>query len=221
MMTMYLAVVLFISTLSFDKSAIAAEGKIHLSFQSASGSIPLVTWKDMRDRDLEKQDEDFSCGSAAVATILRSFYGIDVYERDILDEVIRLGDDGTASFHDLQQAVKKFGFRGVGISLSFAKLRTLKVPAVAYLKHQGLDHFSVIRGIGPDGTVWLGDPSWGNRTFSQHQFLEKWETREDETLTGKILLIIPEDEPNVELHHTFFRTPELNRTAIRLLTLRQ
>jgi hypothetical protein len=40
------------------------------------------------------------------------------------------------------------------------------IPIIAYLKYKGDDHFSVIRGFGPDGMVWLGDPSWGNRKFS-------------------------------------------------------
>ena len=45
----------------------------------------------MRYNKIEKQDEDFSCGSASVATILRSFYGLDVYEKDVLDEVEKIG----------------------------------------------------------------------------------------------------------------------------------
>jgi len=51
------------------------------------GSVGIMSWKDMRDAKLEKQDEDFSCGSASVATILRSFYGLDVYEKDILTQI--------------------------------------------------------------------------------------------------------------------------------------
>ena len=70
----------------------AGDAEIHLLYKTTIGDLPIKIWKDLRDSNIEKQDEDFSCGSASVATILRSFYGKDVYEKDILDEVIRVGD---------------------------------------------------------------------------------------------------------------------------------
>ena len=188
---------------------------------SVSGSIKTVSWKQLRDDRLEKQDLDFSCGSASVATILRSFYGVDVYEKDILNEVEIIGDDGTASFSDLEQAVKKYGFKGVGLSVNFEKLKSMKIPAIVYLRYRGDDHFSVIRGISESGVVWLGDPSWGNRKFSEHQFKKMWETRDDENLKGKILLIIPQDKSTASLDKDFFHSPKVNTTAIELLTIRR
>ena len=78
--------------------------------------IQVQSWKQLRDQGIEKQDLDYSCGSAAVATILRYYYGMDVYEKDILKEVEKLGNDGAASFSDLKQAVQTFGFTATGIS---------------------------------------------------------------------------------------------------------
>ncbi len=196
-----------------------AQAEIHLNLPSAVGSLPIKTWKQLRDADLEKQDLDYSCGSAATATILRSFYGRDIYEKDILDEVVLVGDDGTASFSDLQQAVKKFGFKAIGISANFEKLKTIKIPAIVYLRYRDKDHFSVIRGINDQGVVWLGDPSWGNRKFTEHQFRDMWETRDNEQLKGKLLLIIPADKTLATLNQDFFHPPEVNATAIELLTL--
>lgn len=189
----------------------------HINYSSSIGSLPVKTWKQLRDADLEKQDLDYSCGSAATATILRSFYGSEVYEKDILDEVTRIGDDGTASFSDLQQAVMKFGFKAVGISANFEKLKTIKIPAVVYLRYRDKDHFSVIRGINKQGMVWLGDPSWGNRKFSEQQFEAMWETREDNELKGKLLLIIPVDKSTASLNQDFFHPPTVNKMAIQLL----
>ena len=199
--------------------SIPAQAEVHLNFPSAVGSLPVTTWKQLRDADLEKQDLDYSCGSAATATILRSFYGRDIYEKDILDEVVLVGDDGTASFSDLQQAVKKFGFKAIGISANFEKLKTIKIPAIVYLRYRDKDHFSVIRGINDQGVVWLGDPSWGNRKFTEHQFRDMWETRDNEKLKGKLLLIIPTDKTLATLNQDFFHPPEVNATAIELLTL--
>ena len=200
-------------------SPVPAQGGVHLNLPSATGSLPIKTWKQLRDADLEKQDLDYSCGSAATATILRSFYGRDIYEKDILDEVMLVGDDGTASFSDLQQAVKKFGFKAIGISANFEKLKTIKIPAIVYLRYRDKDHFSVIRGINDQGVVWLGDPSWGNRKFTEHQFRDMWETRDNQQLKGKLLLIIPADKSLTALNQDFFHPPEVNSTAIELLTL--
>ena len=212
---------ILIMYLVFSPALYAKDTSIHLTYQTSTGSLPIKTWKDLRDSDIEKQDLDYSCGSAATATIIRSFYGKDVYEKDILDEVIRVGDDGTASFSDLEKAVKKFGFKAVGLTLSFEKLKSIKIPAIVYLRYRDKDHFSVIRGVNEQGLVWLGDPSWGNRRFSESRFKSMWETRDDDTLKGKMLLIIPEDKSLAQMHSDFFKSPEVNTTAIQLLTLRK
>lgn len=191
-----------------------ANAGAHINNLTTSGSLPIKTWKQLRDADLEKQDLDYSCGSAATATILRSFYGSEVFEKDILDEVKRVGDDGAASFADLQQAVKKFGYKAIWISANFEKLKTIKIPALVYLKYRGEDHFSVVRGINEEAVVWLGDPSWGNRKFTEQQFKAMWETSEEK---GKLLLIIPVDKSLASINHDFFQPPMINKTAIELL----
>lgn len=61
---------------------------------------------------------------------------------------------------------------------------------IVYLKYRKDDHFSVLRGIDKN-TVWLADPSLGNRTYSKFQFLDMWDTRNDKVLKGKILAILP------------------------------
>jgi predicted double-glycine peptidase len=75
-----------------------------------------------------------------------------------------------------------------------------------------------LRGINNQGVVWLGDPSWGNRKLSENKFTSMWEVRNHETLKGKILLITPENESLAQINKNFFKSPELNRMAIKLLT---
>ncbi len=70
-------------------------------------------------------------------------------------------------------------------------------------------------------TLPISDPSWGNRKFSESRFKSMWETRDDDTLKGKILLIIPENKSLAQMHSGFFKSPEINTTAIQLLTLRK
>jgi len=43
--------------------ASAEDGKIHLSYPTATGNLLIKTWKDLRDHQVEKKDKDFSCGA--------------------------------------------------------------------------------------------------------------------------------------------------------------
>ena len=79
--------------------------------------IKVQSWKERRDFNIVKQDLDFSCGAASVATLLNNFYGPDL------------------------------GFEAKGYALSFEQLAQLKIPVIVYLKYRKDDHFSVLRGI--------------------------------------------------------------------------
>lgn len=124
----------------------------------------------------------------------------------------------TASFSDLKQAVEKFGFRAVAWSLVFEQLKRLGIPVIAYLRHRGQDHFSVVRGVSADGRVLLGDPIWGNQKFEARRFRTMWETDGE---AGKVLAILPRDVDATQVVHAFFVDPKPSTAlAIRRLILR-
>lgn len=172
-------------------------------------NVPIKSWKTLRDFQVVKQDLDYSCGAASLATILNEYYDQTVTEEEILK--IMAKEDMRASFDDMASALKELGFRGVGYAVSFEQLTRLKIPVIVYTKHRKDDHFSVLRGINKD-TVWLADPSLGNRTYSQYQFLEMWETRDDSELKGKILAVIPLNE-EVQSVNDFFTNQPRRQTA--------
>lgn len=182
-----------------------------------SGSVPIKSWKTLRDERVVKQDLDYSCGAASLATIMQEFYGQKISEEDVL---MRMEDDDAASFQDLSDVAWEYEYSAKGLALDFEQLKTLKIPVIAYLKHQGDDHFSVIRGIGSDGMVWLGDPSWGNRKFSAEQFKAMWQTRDDKKLKGKILLVMPEKTTKASMDQAFFQPPKINPVPLDLMTIR-
>ena len=191
--------------------------EVSLFTATLQGQIPIKTWKDLRDEQIVKQDLDYSCGAASVATIMNGFYGLDVTEAELLD---RMEADGAASFQDLAEVVQAYGLKGMGIALNFEQLHQLKVPAIAYLKYRDDDHFSVIRSVNSDGSVSLGDPSWGNRRFTQQQFLEMWETRGNENLKGKVLLLLPDGIDVTTMNRSFFGLTETNTLSEAMLILR-
>jgi predicted double-glycine peptidase len=165
---------------------------------------PLRNWKSLRDDRVVKQQLDYSCGAAALATILREHFGKNVSEQDVL---IKINQMYAASLADMQRILPEYGLKGVGLSLGFEQLQKLRAPAVVYLRHEGQDHFSVIRGISTD-MVWLADPSWGNRKLSHHIFRGMFETEADKPGQGRILVIAPASKSEKITASDFFEPPK-------------
>lgn len=163
-------------------------------FNEFNKEIKVESWKNLRDKNIVKQDLDFSCGAASIATLLNGYYNQTITEQ----EVLKIMDKGDlmASFEDMQKALDKLGFQAKGYAVSLETLQTLKIPVIAYIKHRKNDHFTVISGINHD-FVRISDPSLGKRIINKYQFQEMWETRSDDHLKGKILVILPKDQtPN-------------------------
>ena len=170
--------------------------------------VPIKNWKTLRDAQVVKQDLDYSCGAASLATLLNYFYGQDLTEEALLKAMDK--GDGRASFEDMAKAIPQFGFRAQGFAASWEQLTRLKMPVIVYVKHRKNDHFSVLRGINQD-TVWLADPSLGNRTYSRQQFLAMWQTRQDSEnadLAGKFLAVLPMQADAKQADIFFTKTPE-------------
>lgn len=179
---------------------------------------PIVnTWKALRDFRIVKQQLDYSCGAASMATILNEFYGMSVTEKDVLT---RMGATDRSSFQRLADVAPAYGVRAGGLMLSFDDLKQLKIPAIAYVQYRGEDHFTVIRGIRRDGVVHVADPSWGNRQLTAHQFRRMWEAPDtDGTPRGRILLLIPQDMSIAQIDTTFFREPAGWSLSLRAIPL--
>ena len=194
-------------------SIVQAESLL-LSTHSVAGNIPVKSWKTLRDDRIVKQGLDYSCGAASLATLLNEFYGQSITE-DALLKALDKGN-GRASFEDMQRAMSQFGFKAAGFAATYEQLVKLRMPVIVYLKHRKDDHFSVLRGI-DDTSVWLADPSLGNRTYSRTQFLAMWETRHDgqdnSELRGKFLAVLPAG-PNIPIQYSFFSKPTRRQTTL-------
>jgi predicted double-glycine peptidase len=180
-----------------------------------NGEITTQTWKSRRDAQVVKQNEDFSCGAASLATLLNGYYGQSLTESQILKDMNK--PDMMANFEDMARVVNGYGFKAGGVALSYEQLSKLTVPVVVYLQVKGNDHFSVLRGISPTH-VQLADPSMGNRIFSKAQFQEMWETRSDAQLKGKILLVLPLDAALTK-NTAFFAMPSTSVLPIQALLI--
>jgi predicted double-glycine peptidase len=153
-----------------------------LGLAAVSAAIPaqaFETWISLRDAGVVRQSQDFSCGIAALATILTHYYGDAVSEAALLAEFLeaRTADDTAVvedmgvSFADLEQLARMRGFPTLGISLDHRDLKKLSQPVIVALNTGGRAHFSVLRRVESGTTFLLADPSWGNRRLGESEFL--------------------------------------------------
>ena len=166
-MKKYISVVftLFLISNSYASSVI-------INNSIVQGEVPVKGWKYFRDKNIVKQDLDYPCGVASIATILTEYYQRPTTEREVLTLLAEEAkQDWSASFADMQKILPSLGFRGVGIATSWEKLTQLKIPVLLYVKQRKQDHFTVISGVAND-SVKLSDPSLGNRFLTRGQFKE-------------------------------------------------
>lgn len=200
-------------------SALADSAALHT--QTLSGSVPLQSWKQLRDARLVKQDKDYSCGAASIATVLSEYFRRPTTEDEVLKLLVDVAqNEGRASFADMEAILPKLGFKGVGLATSWEQLIALKIPVIVYVRQRKEDHFTVISGISDD-KVKLSDPSLGNRILTRGQFKAMWETRNQPGLEGKMLAILPLDKTLAQdADGGFFVQPNFSRVPTELLTLR-
>ena len=128
------------------------------------------------------QRGDFSCGSAAMATIMRYYFGDDVDEQVVVDGVIELSNTTRLqkiirrkgfSLLDLKRFAVSRGYEAKGYLMGLDDLMRLKTPAIVPMVVKGYDHFVVIRGSAR-GRLFIADPSAGNITIRAKSFLDVW-----------------------------------------------
>ena len=150
--------------------------------------MPVKSMKDLRFQATLRQQYDFSCGSAALATLLTHHYGVPTSEQDAFQQMFLSGDQQKIrregfSLLDMQRFLKSRGFTANGFQLPLDKLIEAKLPAIVLISDKGYHHFVVVKGA-EDGRILLGDPSRGTRTIARARF--------EEMLANRILFVIHE-----------------------------
>ena len=157
----------------------AHAGVLDLSgINGARFSVPVTSLKESRFKTTLRQQRDFSCGSAAVATLLSNHYGFPISEQTVFEEMFARGDQKKIeregfSLLDMKRFLQSRGFTADGFELPLQKLVDTERPAIVLLADKGYHHFVVIKGM-RDGRVLIGDPSSGTRVVGRAAFEEMW-----------------------------------------------
>ena len=141
-------------------------------------SLPITSMKGARFRAMVHQQNDFSCGSAALSTLLTHHYGFKVTEQMAFEEMYLRGDQEKIrregfSLFDMKRYLENHGFQADGFEAPLDKLESAGIPAIVLINENGYNHFVVIKGV-RDGRVLVGDPSGGTRAMNQAAFEALW-----------------------------------------------
>lgn len=155
-----------------------------LPIQGAQGqvlSLRLTSLKEARFRNTIRQKYDFSCGSAAVATLLTYQYGYPVGEQAAFEQMYAHGDRAKIgkegfSLLDIKRYLAANGFDADGFELPLDKLEQEHLPAIVLVDERGYHHFVVVKGL-LDGRVLIGDPALGTRSLPRARFEAMWKNR--------------------------------------------
>lgn len=153
----------------------AFAGRVWLPGAAAGAvSVPAQSLEAQRFARTVHQRYDYSCGSAAVATLLTYQYDFPVSELTVFDAMWERGNQAEIrrqgfSMLDMKRYLDARGFESNGYIVPLHRLKVVGIPAIVLVSEHGYNHFVVVKGLG-DGRVLVGDPSAGTRTVSVRRF---------------------------------------------------
>jgi predicted double-glycine peptidase len=137
--------------------------------------------REVRFATVVRQQQDWSCGSAAVATLLSYHYNHPMTEAEALQAMFERGNQAKIrkegfSLLDIKRFLESLGYQANGFETSVERLASVNIPAIVIINDNGYNHFVVVKGL-RHGNVLLGDPAKGNRVMSRATFESMWHTR--------------------------------------------
>ncbi|GAB7547492.1 C39 family peptidase [Cupriavidus sp. CuC1] len=144
-------------------------------------NVRVTSLKEARFKTTIRQQYDFSCGSAAVATLLTYQYGYPVSEEVVFQNMYVNGDQPKIrqegfSLLDMKRFLESRGFLADGYELPLSKLEETQIPAIVLVVENGYHHFVVVKGV-HGNRVLVGDPALGTRALSREHFEAIWDSQ--------------------------------------------
>ena len=143
-------------------------------------SVTLEPITQLQFRNVIRQAYDYSCGSAALTSLLDYFLGRNLQERQVMEGLLQFGEADKIverrgfSLLDMKRFVGALGYKSGGFRAAFADLDGLEHPAIVPIEYAGFKHFVVVRDV-HDEHVFVADPALGNISFTRSRFEEIWD----------------------------------------------
>lgn len=169
----------FVVSLGLLVSSGAFGGSVWIPGIEGATNVSVQSIQERKFERVVRQQYDFSCGSAALATLLTYHYDDrtaeqqafqSMYERGDQEKIARVG----FSLLDMKQYLEGLGYEADGYKTTLDTLADAKVPAIALISVKGYRHFVVLKGLDQE-RVLLGDPALGLRKLPRSEFEGMWE----------------------------------------------
>lgn len=162
---------------SCGPAAINTPGRT-IALTAGDVALPVRSIAERRFLTVVNQNYDFSCGSAALATLLRYHYGNEASERSVFMGMWQNGDREQIrrrgfSLLDMKRYLNAHGVRAEGYVVTLDHVARTRIPGIAMIDVRGYKHFVVVKGV-EGGQVLVGDPSLGIRLIDVKSFGSMW-----------------------------------------------
>jgi len=135
--------------------------------------------RELRFANVQPQQFDFSCGSAAVATLMTYSFDRPTTEQEAFKYMYLHGDKNKIrkegfSLLDIKSFLGSIGYVADGYRISLDRLNQVHLPAIALIQVHGYKHFVVVKGV-TNRQVLIGDSAFGLKIVSRKRFVRQWQ----------------------------------------------
>lgn len=171
-------------------------GELETYFGGAQFTSNMTTFRERRFTNVIKQQYDFSCGSAAIASLLTYHYDRPTTEAEVFEAMYEAGDQKTIrtkgfSLLDMKVYLEANGYQADGFRVGLDQIQESKIPAIVVIRTRGYQHFVLIKGVSDEEVV-VGDPALGTKVYTREKF--------EEVRDGDIVFVIRSDRDVAEQH---------------------
>jgi predicted double-glycine peptidase len=156
----------------------AAAAQVRFGEDPGPATVKVMSWRDIPFRTVVRQQYDYSCGSAALATLLTYSYGLKTSESDAFTAMYAKGDQEKIrkvgfSMLDMKHYAETLGLHAQGYRLSLAEIARARTPVIALIDIGAYRHFVVVKGVA-ENKVLIGDPALGLKVIPAADFARMW-----------------------------------------------
>lgn len=139
---------------------------------------PVESIRERQFATVVAQQYDFSCGSAALATLLSHHYGRQIAEAEVFQEMWEVGDHDKIrrlgfSMLDMKRYLAKHSIASDGFRVGLEQIEQARMPGLVLIDLGGYRHFVVLKGVSQN-LVLVGDPAFGVKVFDRAEFERMW-----------------------------------------------
>ena len=137
------------------------------------------TMLEVKHQNISRQSRDYTCGAAALSTLLNYYLDDPVSEEEIIHELHKhvprekAIERGGFTLLDLKNFAQAKGYNVTGYRMDTAFLRQVKQPVLVRINLRNYSHFVIVKGVLAD-RIFMADPTAGNLSMKIPQFEKIW-----------------------------------------------